>query len=789
MSTTSDALSTDRSSHLHGPWNDTTLAAHDRAVALLAVMTTAEKLAQLGSSWPGADDMAGQVAPIAAVGGTAPPFLDAIRGGLGQITRAFGTAPVDPAVGRRMLAGWQREVMAGNRFGVPAVAHEECLTGVTAWGATVYPTALAWAATWNPALVGEMAAAIGEDLSALGVHQGLSPVLDVVRDARWGRVEETMGEDPHLVSEIGLAYVRGLQSAGVVATLKHFAGYSASRAARNHAPAAVGPREMADVILIPFEKAVVVGGVGSVMNSYAEVDGVPAGADRELLTGLLRERWGFEGTVVSDYWSVPFLATMHGVAADVADSGEQALTAGIDVELPHTIGYGPELLAALEAGDVDESVLDAAVLRVLRQKAELGLLDAGWRPEPTAEAPVDLDSLRNRAIARQLAEESVVLLRNDGVLPLTSPSSVAVIGPGIDDVGCLFGCYSFPNHVLVHHPEVELGLAAPTVLAALRSELPAAAVLALPGCGFTGGDVSGIAAAAAAAAEADVSVLVVGDRSGMFGAGTSGEGCDVPDLRLPGVQDDLVEAVLDAAEAAARPVVLVVLSGRPYAVGRHAHRAAAAVQMFFPGQEGAAALAGVLSGRLNPSGHLPMQLPGEGASQPSTYLAPPLALRTEGVSSIDPTPAFAFGHGLSYTTFAVEHIRESENTLASDGEILVEVAVANTGPRRGATVVQLYLGDPVASVTRPVRQLIAFQRVELGAGERAVVTFHIAADLTSFTGRDLTRRVEPGTAILTAATSAAEPGASTRVQITGPARTVDHTRTLRPTIEIRRIRS
>jgi len=777
----------------NGAWNDASLTPRARAAALLAAMTAAEKLAQLGSSWPGAetgvDHSGGQVAPIAAVGGTAPPFTEAILGGLGQITRAFGTAPIDPQEGKQLLIDLQHQVVDANRFGIPALAHEECLTGVTAWRATVYPTSLAWAATWDPDLVEQMAAAIGQDLAALGVHQGLSPVLDVVRDHRWGRVEETMGEDPHLVSELGLAYVEGLQSAGVVATLKHFAGYSASRGARNHAPAALGARELADVILIPFEKAVIAGGVRSVMNSYAEIDGVPAGADHELLTTLLREQWGFEGTVVSDYWSVPFLATMHAIAADADDAGRQALRAGIDVELPHTISYGPAMLTALANGDLESAVLDTAVLRVLTQKAELGLLDASWTPEGAAStAAVDLDSPRNRDVARRMAEQSVVLLANRGALPMSAPASIAVIGPCADDAACLFGCYSFPNHVVVNHPDVELGIAAPTVLDAIRAENPGADVQHVPGCGIRGEDRSGITAAVQAAEVAEVTVLVVGDRSGMFGAGTSGEGCDVKDLQLPGVQDELVQAVLDAAAATserpARTVVLVVLSGRPYAIGRHSDRADASLQVFFPGQDGAAAIAGVLSGRVNPSGHLPVQIPGEAASNPATYLAPPLALRTEGVSEIDPSPAFAFGHGLSFTTFEVEALHASADVIASSGEVVLEAVVANTGQRAGATVAQLYLGDPVASVTRPVRQLLAFQRVELEPGQRVRVAFTINADLISFTGRDLRRRVEPGEVIFTAATSSGQDGHSAAVEILGPVRQVDHTRVLRPRVDV-----
>jgi beta-xylosidase len=755
-----------------GRWHDTGLAPAVRARALLDAMTLEEKVAQLGSSWPGEEDAGRDVAPMQDSFRGALPFEQEITGGLGHLTRPFGTAPIAPDDGRERLAQLQRDIVAANRFGIPAIAHDECLTGFTAWQATVYPTALAWGASWNPALVEQMAAAIGADMAALGVHQGLSPVLDVVRDYRWGRVEETMGEDPYLVSELGAAYVRGLQSSGVVATLKHFAGYSASRGARNHAPAALGPREFADVVLPPFEKAIVSGGARSVMNSYADIDGVPPAADAQLLTDLLRDTWGFTGTVVSDYWAVAFLATTHRVAADLAEAAAMALEAGLDIELPHTLAYGDLLLAQVRRGAVRAATVDRAALQVLTQKAELGLLDQDWDPRQYS-TPVDLDSPRNRGIALRIAEESVVLLDNRaGVLPLPAPSSVAVIGPVADDAGCLFGCYSFPNHVVVNHPGIGLGISAPTILDALRAEWPAAAISYVQGCAVLDGDRSGIPAAAAAAAAADVTVLLVGDRSGLFGHGTSGEGCDVTSLELPGVQDALARAVLAASDR----VVLVVVSGRPYAIGAHAARAAATVQAFLPGEEGGAAIARVLGGRVNPSGRLPVQIPGVAAPQPGTYLAPPLALKSDGISNIDPTPAFPFGHGLSYTTFTIGDVRAEAPAVGVDELIRLRATIGNTGTRPGTAVPQVYLSDPVASVTRPVRRLIGFARVDVPPGAEVTVEFEVHADLTAFTGRDLRRRVEPGRIVLTVAQSAADSGVAVAVDLIGEVRIVGHDR-------------
>ncbi|TDU03394.1 beta-glucosidase [Streptomyces sp. 846.5] len=760
------------------PWSDPALPVDERVASLLAAMTLEEKLAQLGSVWPGVDSVIGDVAPMQGVLAQDVDFEAATAEGIGHLTRPFGTKPVEPGVGAAQLADRQWDLVRRTRLGIPALAHEECLTGFTTYRASVFPASIAWAAAFDPQLVERMAHAIGSGMRQVGVHQGLSPVLDVVRDYRWGRVEETLGEDPYLVGCVGAAYVRGLESAGIIATLKHFAGYSASRAARNHAPVSMGPREFADVILPPFETAIREGGARSVMNSYSDVDGVPAAADHALLTGVLRDRWGFTGTVVSDYWSLAFLRTMHHVAGSFAEAGAAALRAGIDVELPNTLCYGPQFIDLLHTGAVPMELVDRSVERVLRQKAELGLLDADWSPYPAADCgteAIDLDPPGNREVARLLAERSIVLLDNPtGALPLPSGGSIAVVGPCADDAHAFFGCYSYPNHVLPHYPDLPTGIDAPSLLEALRVELPDTNVVHAAGCPVKTPDRSGIAAAAAAARAADVCIAVVGDRAALFGLGTSGEGCDAEDLSLPGVQDELVEALLETGT----PVVLVSVSGRPYALGPYSGRVAAAVQAFFPGEEGGPAIAGVLSGRVNPSGKLPVQIPRTSGGQPGTYLAPPLGLNSQGISNLDPTPAFPFGHGLSYTTFAYSDLRVSASSAPTDGQIEVSCTVTNTGPRPGTEVAQLYLGDPVAQVARPVRQLAGFIRVPLEAGARARVVFQLHADRTAFTGVDLRRIVEPGEVTLAVGPSSTELPLHCSVQLTGPVREVGRDRVL-----------
>jgi beta-xylosidase len=762
------------------PWRDPALPAASRVDDLLSRMTLEEKTAQLYGVWVGAATDGDGVAPLQSEMTTDYDWDELITHGLGQLTRSYGTAPVDPALGAQALARAQRRIAAAGRFGIPAVAHEECLAGFTAWGATAYPVPLAWGASFDAGLVEEMARAIGRDLRAAGVHQGLAPVLDVVRDPRWGRVEETVGEDPYLVGTIGAAYVRGLESAGVVATLKHFAGYASSAGARNLAPVRAGVREFADITLPPFEFALREGGARSVMAAYNDTDGVPASADPGLLTELLRERWGFTGTVVADYFGIGFLETLHRVAGSPAEAARAALEAGIDVELPTLKCYGKPLLDAVRAGDVPEALVDRAARRVLLQKCELGLLDEDWDPEP--KGPLNLDSAANRTLARRLAEESVVLLDNpDGLLPLAPDARVAVVGPRAADALAMLGCYSFPSHVLPRHPEVPMGIDIPTVLDSLRTELPDAKVTFAEGCGVSEPDTSGFEEAVARAAEADVCVAVLGDRAGLFGRGTSGEGCDVTDLRLPGVQGDLLDALVSTGV----PVVLVLLTGRPYALGRWQGRLGAVVQAFFPGEEGGPAVAGVLSGRVNPSGRLPVSVPQVPGGQPWTYLQPPLGL-ADDVSNLDPTPLYPFGHGRSYTTFGWE----SDSTgaeITTDGSYDVSATVRNTGDRAGTEVVQLYLHDPVASVTRPDVRLIGYHRLELAPGETARVTFHFHADLSAFTDRTGTRVVEPGALELRLAASSADVRHTAHLTLTGPVRTLGADRRLRCETEARKL--
>lgn len=753
-----------------------TTGTQDRISVLIDRMTVAEKLAQLTGAWIGIDAGSGAVAPAQNDNTPADASWETLsEHGLGHITRLYGTRPIGAVEGRRTLRELQADLRRRAPHGIGAISHEECLTGVAAWQATTFPSPPAYGATWDPELIEQVGAAIGDSLRALEVHQGLAPLLDVVQDARWGRVEECFGEDPYVVGTLGAAFTRGLESAGIVSTLKHFVGYPASQGGRNLGPVHMGPRELAEVLLYPFEVALREGGARSVMPSYSEIDQVPTHGDRALLTELLRNTWGFDGTIVSDYFGVNFLQTLHGVSGDKRTSAERALVAGVDVELPTADCY-PELDGVDLSPEV-AAALDESVRRILTLKAELGLLDA---PAAEPDTPVDLNPAEHRALARRVAEESVILLTNDGTLPLvrgserpSAPARVAVIGPNADSGNALLGDYSFTNHVEAHHPDIAPGLTIATVLETVREELPEAQVSHAVGCDVSTPGQEGFAEAVAAATEADVAVLVMGDRAGLFGRGTVGEGNDVDSLELPGEQLPLIDAVL----ATGTPVVLVLVTGRPYVLDRVADRCAAVVQAWFPGQEGASAVAGVLSGRINPSGRTTLSFPRSAGTQPMTYRHVKLAGKV-AVTSLDPTPVFGFGHGRSYTTFEYGDVRLSRDTVETDGTVEVTVRVTNTGDRAGAEVPQLYLHDAVAPVTRPVIALLGYARVELEPGQSRQVTWKVHADRLAWVGVDLQWTVAAHRASLSVGASATDLRGTVPLEVTGPERTLDHRRTL-----------
>lgn len=750
------------------PYRDPNASHAERIADLLGRMTVDEKIAQLGSAW---------VFQIAGPDGLDPAKAEPIlRHGIGHITRVSGASRFDSAGAAELVDDLQRHLLDHTRLGIPAIVHEEICSGLMASEAVAFAQAIGVAASFRPEHNQAMADEIRKQMRAIGAHHGLSPVLDICRDPRWGRIEETYGEDPFLVSAMGVAFVRGLQGddlrQGVAATAKHLVGYGASEGGMNWAPAHLTERELRDVYLRPFEAVVREAALESIMNAYHEIDGVPCGASEWLLRTVLRDEWGFDGTVVSDYFSVKQLHDYHHVVADDVSAAVLGLTTGIDVELPSTDCYGAPLRDAIERGRIAIDVVDAAVARALEAKLRLGLFEQPLVGREQVRLHTRTDA--QLALADRVAADTLVLLRNEGVLPLGPSASIAVIGPNADSPRSLFGDYSYIAHVESLLEVLKSGqnvFAMPvdggvdvdpagvfdgvvTVLDALAARLPDAAITHVVGCGVTGADRSGFDQAVAAAAAADVAVMVMGERSGLTDDCTTGESRDVASLDLPGVQEELVLAVA----ATGTPVVLVLLAGRP--IGSPAvHAAAAAVLMaWLPGERGGSAIADALAGHANPGGKLPVSYPRSSGQIPVFYAHKVSGGRSHWKGAyvdLSNEPLYPFGHGLSYTTFEV--VPEPVAALAPpDGTVPVTVTVTNTGSRRGDEVVQLYATDPVASITRPVRELCGFARVTLDPGERALVTFELGVGALGFSGPDLRHVVEPGRIDLAVGTSSAE---------------------------------
>ena len=735
---------------------------------LLAQMTLEEKLAQLGCVWS-TQLVDGPEFSLAAAARLMPH-------GTGQVTRiaaSTGLRPQGLAVFHNEIQRW---LLEETRLGIPAIIHEEAVAGFCARDAVQFPQAIGLGATWDRDLVEEVADHIRTEMLAVGARQSLSPVLDIGRDPRWGRVEETYGEDPVLAGELGVAYVRGLQGTGpvrpdgsaapglahgVVATGKHFLGYGLPDGGLNHGPVQLGSRELREVFAEPFAAAIRDAGMASVMNSYSSVDGLPCAGAPLILTELLREELGFTGTVVADYFAVDLLRTHHRVAPTKAVAAAKALMAGMDVELP-ALDCFAQLAPLVEAGVVPVEVVDAAVRRVLLQKVDLGLFEHPYVDDGAA--PAAFGTPAGRDLARRAAVESLVLLDNDGTVPLAAGrlGRIAVIGPAADDPRLLEGDYHYPAHLEIIYGTAEQGAGAEllpqaggafapgpflpdivTPLGGLRAALLGAGVELVHerGCDITGSDRSGIPAAVQAASGADVVVLCVGGRSGLTLDATVGEARDAVDLDLTGVQLEL----LDRVAATGTPVVTVVVSGRVHTLDVVEERSAATLLAWLPGIEGGTALADVLLGAVAPSGRLPVSLPRSVGQVPVHYNHRAGGGRSQfwGDYTDSPSgPLHPFGFGLSTTTFTYSPVLVEEGSTTEPTR--VTVTVTNAGGRSGAEVVQCYVHDETASVARPERQLAGFTRIDLDPGEARRVTFVIHPSRLAFFDENFHFVCEPG---------------------------------------------
>ncbi|OWR30186.1 beta-glucosidase [Saccharibacillus sp. O23] len=745
---------------------DAALPVEERAEKLLAAMTDREKVGQLVQPF-------GWMAYSRREGRTelTEEFKERVR--QGDVGSLYGTLRADPWTGVTLATGLspeegaeavndiQRFAIEHSRLGIPLLIGEECSHGHMAIGATVFPVPLNIGSAWNVGLYREMCRAVAAETRAQGGAVTYSPVLDVVRDPRWGRTEECFGEDPFLIGELAVAAVEGLQGDSlsaensVAATLKHFVAYGASEGGRNAGPVHMGRRELIETDLYPFERAVRAG-AASIMPAYNEIDGVPCTTNRELLDHVLRGEWGFDGLVITDCGAIDMLASGHDTAEGGEAAAVQSIRAGIDMEMSGEM-FGRYLLAAAESGELEPDVLDRAALRVLKLKFELGLFERPYADSKKAAEIIGCDE--HRKLARQLAAESVVLLKNDGnLLPLPKNiGSVAVIGPNADRGYNQLGDYTSPQ------PE---GSAA-TVLRGLTERLGPERVLYAPGCRVRGESREGFARAVEVASQADAVVLVMGGSSARdFGEGTidlrtgaslvtgeaisdmdCGEGIDRMTLSLSGVQLDLIREVY--AAAGGKPVIVVYIGGRPVVEPWVDEQIGSILQAGYPGQEGGHAIADILLGDVNPSGRLTISVPKGVGQLPVHYRGK----RSRGKRYLedDSKPRYPFGYGLSYTTFDYSEpmliggrSRLSPEDLAAGKTVTVSVTVTNTGDLAGAEVVQLYVSDAVSAATRPANELKGFRKIWLEPGQSRRVEFEIGERQLRYIGPDYVPVVEPG---------------------------------------------
>ncbi len=775
-------------------FRDATLSPQERAALLLGEMTIEEKAQQLTCIQPQSVILAGSL--------RADTADEVLGNGIGQVSPLTSTGGTNPQRIADEINQIQRHLREKTRLGIPAVFHNEAIAGTQAPGHVVFPTESGVAATWSPDLARQMGDLVRRQMRRLGMTQALGPTLDVSLEPRWGRVHETYGEDPYLAAAFGVDYIGGLQgtdlATGVVACAKHLMGYGASEGGLNSANVEHGTRRIRDVFALPFEAAIQLSSLRSVMNTYSEVNGVPAAISHELLTVLLRETMQFQGYVSSDYISFQHVVERAHAAADAAEAARLGLEAGLDLELPAPWSYGPLLAQEVRAGRIKEELVDVSALRLLTAKFELGLFE-----NPYAEETIDLDAVRRegRELAVEMAERSVTLLKNDGLLPLAvAGAQIAVVGPHANAAALQYPAYSYPaaravgvfmaqggfnNMVGIddYLPEGDSSGSAPPPqeewarseydVLGLSEELEAlgATVTAEAGTGIMAAlDDAAFDRAVEAARNADVVVLAVGGASAWFvGDRTEGEASDSLSIHLPPVQLKLIEAV----EALGKPTVAVVVHGRPYVLPQGVLEANAIISASYNGVGGISALARVIAGEVNPSGKLPYTMPRHQGQLPIFHhqrSASGYRSHTPfGTHYIDgpATPQFPFGFGLSYTTFELDDLQLTAETMGTDGEVTISATITNSGARAGAEVVQLYLGTRTPGITRPDQQLGGFARVELEPGESRRVSFTVSARQLGHSNARGTFSVDAGETRVFLGTNSDERTLSGAFQVTG----------------------
>lgn len=795
-------------------YRDRTAPAEERVRDLLSRMTLEEKCMQLGC----VEDHEVYDESYAV---SEEKMKDQIRDGIGGLVLYPKTRLEDTAACSEEIGEIQHFLVEKTRLGIPALPHVEALCGPWVFGCTAYPEPIGLAASWDPEKVQAMANDIRKELRAIGYRQVLSPVMDIARDPRWGRIGETYGEDPYLSSVMAVAYTKGIQgdfTDGILATPKHFLGYGYPVGGLNMATQPITNRELFEIFARPFDACCKEAGILSIMNSYGNIDGVPINESKEILTDLLRGVMRFKGFVISDYRSINRSSENFHTAKNLQEGGVNSLKAGLDMEAPKRIAYGVLLVKSVKEGKLPEEIVDLSCGRVLYAKFRLGLFENPYPESPETIKSVCM-STESKALSEKLAEESAVLLKNDGgVLPFSKKiRKLAVIGPNADKLRCCFSHYSAPGWIdmfigapkdkvfpgmeyfcmdygvkmrddtplldkknfdafMNHGMEYALKQMYPgaqTVLESIRNKLGAGTeLLYAEGCSLKGSDRSGFGEALKAAHEADAVVMVMGGVSGWGKCGTVGEGVDTVNIGYFGEQEELIEEICHAAEG--KPLAVVELSSRPISSPKIAQLAPAILHVASIGPFGGPAIADLLFGDANPGGKLPYTVARHVGQVPiyynhtggSCYDDNSIGFNADGYLDMTKYPLWYFGHGLSYTKFEYSDL-EMERSMPTDGALHLSFSLRNIGKRAGDEVVQLYLRDELADVVRPVRQLAGFERVHLEAGQSVRVRFEIPANLLGFYDRQMRYVVEPGFTSVYIGSSVKDIRLEGRFEITG----------------------
>lgn len=794
-------------------YKDPSQPVEKRVEDLLSRMTLEEKAAQL----------CGHLMPSCVENGEvkAEKLRELFPNGHGRFTQYSMAGLTDPEMIAKIANDIQRYFVEETRLGIPVALQTENLCGWPGAGGTLFPSMANVGSTWQPELAKEMSQIIGQESRAAGANSAMSPVIDVSRDPRWGRTYETFGEDPYLISQMGVAYIQGMQGDkenGVACIAKHFLGYAETQSGLNCAAARINDRELYETFATPFEAADKLANVSGMMANYGEIDGMPVGANKHIARELLRDKMGFKGMLTSDGAAIMKMWNFYHIADTYKEAGLLARKGGLDTEIPVGAAFA-QLPDYVRDGQLDEALLDESVRRILTIKFEYGLFEHPYVDvSKVKEAMTNSDK---QALGRRIAERSLILLKNDGTLPLQKGAKVAVIGPHADNLRYPVSGYTYPAYIEM----VEAALTQPNAVSfngmadeaanqkkeekakspfaaafdmykqgelealggmnqvlrgmgatSLKEELAGRyEVRYAQGCSITGQETDGFEEAVQAAKESDVAVLALGGNCGWVNV-TGGEGKDRQSLALPGVQQQLLEAVA----ATGKPVVVVLYGPGCFAVNWAAEHAAAILQAWMPGPSAGKAVADVLDGTVNPGGKLTVTIPRSEGQIPLYYNHKVGSGYTDGADSfasaifsggyVDGSnqPLYPFGYGLSYTSFAVEGL-EADKTAATDGTITVRCAVKNTGEREGSEVVQLYTHFNGAHVTRPNKQLQGFARVDLAPGEEKTVTFRLACAQLGYYNEEMEFVVEPGMLDVLVGTSSEQLPLRTRMQLTGPA--------------------